>query len=50
VTVIDIPFSIQHFRLAGLAVAPIGTAIVSNELANAAREAKAKAALASLRD
>lgn len=28
-TIIGIPFAIQHFKLAGIAVAPIGKAIVS---------------------
>src|SRR5471032_2103531 len=48
-TVIGIPFGIQHFKLAGLAIAPIGKTIVSNEVANAAREANAKATLTKLR-
>ena len=49
VTIIGIPFGIQHFKLAGLAIAPIGKTIASNELAHAAREANAKSALAQLR-
>lgn len=48
-TVIGIPFGIQHFKLAGLAIAPIGKTIVSNEVASAAREANAKSTLANLR-
>ncbi len=48
-TVIGIPFGIQHFKLAGLAMAPIGKTIVSNEVANAARKANAKSTLANLR-
>lgn len=49
VTLIGIPFGIQHFKLAGLAVAPIGKAIVSKELANQAREENAKSDLEKLR-
>lgn len=37
VTIIGIPFGIQHMKLAGLALAPVGKTIVSNEVADAAR-------------
>lgn len=37
VTIIGIPFGIQHFKLAVLALAPVGKTIVSNETADAAR-------------
>ncbi len=45
VTVIGIPFAIQHLKLAGLALAPIGKTIVSKEVAAAARAANAHAFL-----
>lgn len=37
VTIIGIPFGIQHLKLAGLALAPVGMTIVSKETAEAAR-------------
>ena len=37
VTIIGIPFAIQHLKLAGIALAPIGQTVVSNEMAEAAR-------------
>jgi uncharacterized membrane protein YccF (DUF307 family) len=49
VTIIGIPFGIQHLKLAGLALAPVGRTIVVKELAAAARRANAEARLASLR-
>ena len=36
-TIIGIPFAIAHLKLAGLALAPIGKAIVSKEVAEEAR-------------
>ena len=41
VTIIGIPFAIQHLKLAGLAIAPIGKTIVSKSVAEAARRAAA---------
>ena len=49
VTIIGIPFGIQHLKLAGIALAPIGKTIVSNEVAAAARAAAATATVADLR-
>lgn len=49
VTIIGIPFGIQHLKLAGIALAPIGKTIVTKELAEAARSNKAKADLAGIR-
>ena len=49
VTIIGIPFGIQHLKLAGIALAPVGKTIVSKELATAARERNAKAELAGFR-
>lgn len=36
ITIIGIPFGIQHLKLAGIALAPIGKTIVSKEVAAAA--------------
>ena len=49
VTVIGIPFGIQHLKLAGLALAPIGQTIVPKEVAQAARRQSAEAVVAGLR-
>lgn len=38
ITVIGIPFGIQHLKLAGIALAPIGKTIVSKEAAAGARK------------
>ena len=42
VTIIGIPFAIQHLKLGGLAISPIGKTIVSKDVARAAREAEAQ--------
>lgn len=39
--IIGIPFGIQHLKLAGIALAPIGKAVVLKEVAEAARRANA---------
>ncbi len=49
VTIIGIPFAIQHLKLAGIALAPIGKTIVSKEVATATRKADAEAKVAALR-
>ena len=49
ITIIGIPFGIQHLKLAGIALAPIGKTIVSTEVAVAARKANAEASIASMR-
>ncbi|MDC8772969.1 YccF domain-containing protein [Roseateles albus] len=49
ITVIGIPFGIQHLKLAGLALAPIGQVIVTKEVAQASRQQSAKAVVANLR-
>jgi uncharacterized membrane protein YccF (DUF307 family) len=46
ITIIGIPFGIQHLKLAGLALAPVGKTIVSKESADAARLYAAQAAVA----
>ena len=48
-TIIGIPFGIQHLKLAGIALAPIGKTIVTKEVAAAARKANAESALVTLR-
>jgi uncharacterized membrane protein YccF (DUF307 family) len=48
ITIIGIPFGIQHLKLAGIALAPIGKTIVSKEVAAAARKAYEEATTAAL--
>ncbi len=48
-TIIGIPFGIQHLKLAGIALAPVGKTIVSKEVAAAAREANARAHVSQMR-
>ena len=45
VTIIGIPFAVQHLKLAGIALAPIGKTIVEKELAAAVRGETAQAEL-----
>ena len=45
ITIIGIPFGIQHLKLAGIALAPIGKTIVEKELAAAVRGETAQAEL-----
>lgn len=42
ITLIGIPFGIQHLKLAGISLAPIGRTIVTKEVAEAARKANAE--------
>ncbi|MBI3285846.1 MAG: YccF domain-containing protein [Burkholderiales bacterium] len=49
VTIIGIPFGIQHLKLAGIALAPIGKTIVSKEAAAAARRQEAEASVSKMR-
>lgn len=42
ITIIGIPFSIQHLKLASIALFPIGKTIVEKEIASAARHANAQ--------
>lgn len=49
VTIIGIPFGIQHLKLAGVSIAPIGKTIVTAEVAIAARKAHAEAYVNSIR-
>lgn len=50
VTIIGIPFGIQHLKLAGIALAPIGKTVVTKEVVEAARKANAEVSVASLRE
>ncbi|WP_108126486.1 YccF domain-containing protein [Saccharospirillum mangrovi] len=49
ITIIGIPFGIQHLKLAGIAIFPVGKTIVSKEVAIAARSANASATVAAMR-
>jgi len=49
VTIIGIPFGIQHLKLAGIALSPIGKTIVTKEVASAARKQAAEATIANIR-
>ncbi len=49
ITLIGIPFGIQHLKLAGIALAPIGKTIVDKEVAAAARRQNAEASVSSIR-
>jgi len=48
-TIIGIPFGIQHLKLAGIALAPIGKTVVDKEVALAARSFNAHETLSKLR-
>lgn len=50
VTIIGIPFGVQHLKLAGIALAPIGQTIVTKEVAAALRKQDAEVTLARVRD
>jgi len=49
ITIIGIPFGVQHLKLAGIALAPIGKTIVTKEVAAAARRQGADDAVAKSR-
>jgi uncharacterized membrane protein YccF (DUF307 family) len=50
ITIIGIPFGIQHLKLAGIALFPIGRTIVSKEVAAAARKSHADSTVAAARN
>ena len=50
VTIIGIPFGIQHLKLAGVSLAPVGKTIVTKEVVGAAREFNAQETVARLRE
>ena len=49
ITIIGIPFGIQHLKLAGVALFPVGKKIVSKELAMAARTSNVEEELKAMR-
>jgi uncharacterized membrane protein YccF (DUF307 family) len=49
-TIIGIPFGLQHFKLAGLALFPVGKTVVRTEVAQAVRNDRAYGTLASYRN
>tara|TARA_B100000575_G_C22915343_1_gene531321 strand:- start:238 stop:693 length:456 start_codon:yes stop_codon:yes gene_type:complete len=49
ITIIGIPFGIQHFKIAGASFAPIGKTVVTKEVAAAALKANAEAKVDNLR-
>lgn len=49
ITIIGIPFSLQHLKLAGISIAPVGKTIVTKEVAAAARNLNAEDEVANLR-
>lgn len=49
ITIIGIPFGLQHLKLAGIALAPIGKTIVTKEVAAAAKKANAGTKVSALR-
>lgn len=49
ITILGIPFALQHLKLAGLALAPVGKAIVSIEAADAVRRQNGESAVANAR-
>lgn len=49
ISIIGIPFGIQHLKLAGISLAPIGKTVVLKEVAEAARRANAEAAVNAMR-
>lgn len=50
VSIIGIPFGIQHLKLAGIALAPIGKTVVTKEMAAAARRANADGIMERIRN
>jgi uncharacterized membrane protein YccF (DUF307 family) len=49
ITIIGIPFSLQHLKLAGISIAPVGKTVVTKEVAAAARNANAEVEVENLR-
>lgn len=48
-TIIGIPFAVQHLKLAGISLAPIGKTVVKKHLAEAARLSEAQSQLDRIR-
>jgi len=49
ITIIGIPFALQHLKLAGISIAPVGKTVVTKEVAAAARNANAETVVENLR-
>jgi len=49
ITIIGIPFSLQHLKLANISLSPIGKTVVTKEVAAAARNANAEVEVENLR-
>ncbi|GAB2874947.1 YccF domain-containing protein [Microbulbifer echini] len=49
ITIIGIPFGIQHLKLAGISLSPIGKTVVDKEVAQAARMRNANATVSQMR-
>jgi len=49
ITIIGIPFGLQHLKLAGISLAPVGKTIVTKEVAAAARKSNAQKTVNDLR-
>lgn len=49
VTIIGIPFALQHLKLAGISISPIGKTVVTKEVAAAARNANAETVVSNMR-
>jgi uncharacterized membrane protein YccF (DUF307 family) len=49
-TLIGIPFGVQHFKLAGTAIAPVGKIVVSKEVASEVRRQRAAQSVNAYRD
>lgn len=49
ISIIGIPFALQHLKLAGISIAPIGKTIVTKEIAAAAHRANAKIIIEKMR-
>lgn len=50
ITIIGIPFALQHLKLAGISIAPIGKTIVTKEVAAAVRGKNAEAEILDARE
>lgn len=50
ITIIGIPFGIQHLKLAGISIFPVGKTIVTKEVAAAARNENAQTTVTRLRN
>ncbi len=49
ITIIGIPFGLQHLKLAGISLSPVGKTVVDKEVAEAARRKHAEEAVSRMR-